>query len=151
MRLGATIVGQAALALLAGWACRGVAAQAAAASDGSERPSAALFASAGALEGDGALDSALQAAVDALGVVRITVRPGLDLEAVQLAIDCVAQSVACLHSVAAQSGVQVLIAPTIVRTDSAVVLTLLQASMRGQAVATPPAQCAWRASKSARS
>jgi hypothetical protein len=129
-RLGAAIVWHAALALLAGWACRGVAAQAAAASDTSERPSAALFASAGALAGDGALDSALQAALDALGVVRVTVRPGLDLEAVQLAIDCVAQSAACLHAVAAQSGVQVLIAPTIVRTDSALVLTLLRFDVR---------------------
>jgi hypothetical protein len=129
-RLSATIVWHAALALLAGWACRGVAAQGVAAGDTSERPSAALFASAGALEGDGALDSALQAALDALGVVRITVRPGLDLEAVQLAIDCVAESVACLHAVAAQSGVQVLIAPTLVRTDSALVVTLLRFDVR---------------------
>jgi hypothetical protein len=89
-----------------------------------------LFATAGALPGDEALDAALRAELDKLGVVRVSVRPGLDLEAVQLAIDCVAQTVACLHAVAAESGVQVLIAPAIVRSDAELVLTLLRFDAR---------------------
>jgi hypothetical protein len=122
---------QAACTAIAAWLC-GVAhaQQAATAQPASGRPSAALFATAGAVPGDEALDAALQAGLDKLGVVRVTVRPGLDLEAVQLAIDCVAQTVACLHAVAAESGVQILIAPALVRSDAELVLTLLRFDAR---------------------
>jgi hypothetical protein len=98
----------------------------------SGRPTAALFATAGALDADAALDSALQAALDKLGVVRVTVRPGLDLEAVQLAIDCVGESAACLHSVAAQSGVDMLIAPRLDRRGGVLAFTLLRFDARAE-------------------
>jgi hypothetical protein len=98
--------------------------------EAAERPTAALFATAGAIETDAALDSALQAALDTLGVVRVTVKPGLDLEAVQLAIDCVGQSAACLYAVAAQSGVEVLIAPSLTRSADGLALSVLRFDAR---------------------
>ena len=94
-------------------------------------PSAALFATSGAEHGDAGLDSVVKAELERLETVRLSVQPGLDLEAVQLALDCVAQSAACLRSVAASSGVDVLIAPALVRKEARLELTLLYFDSRG--------------------
>jgi hypothetical protein len=67
----------------------------------------------------------IQANLEQLGQVRVTVKPGLDLPAVQLALDCVQQNAACLRSVAASSGVQVLVAPTLERKAGRLELTLV--------------------------
>ncbi|HEX4352561.1 MAG TPA: hypothetical protein VHZ95_06600, partial [Polyangiales bacterium] len=89
------------------------------------RASAALFATSGAGDDDAALDPSLLAAIEKLGAVRVTARPGVDLETVQLAIDCAGQSSACLHAVAATSGTDGLIASTLTRTDRELVLNLI--------------------------
>jgi hypothetical protein len=102
-------------------------AQEAAAATPVEQPKAALLSTAGASgsQGDAALESVIQAALEKLEVVNVTARPGMDLGAVQLAIDCVGETPACLRAVASQTGVQILIAPAIERTDKELVLTLL--------------------------
>jgi hypothetical protein len=99
-----------------------------------EMPSAALFptttpGSSGSTE---ALDAAIQTALGALDMVRVTARPGLDLVAIQLAIDCVGEDVRCLTAVAEQSGTQLLIAPTLERADGATSLRLLKFDPQSQ-------------------
>jgi hypothetical protein len=88
-------------------------------------PGAALFATAGAKNHTAPLDSVIQAALAKLDVVDVRARPGMDLNAVQLAIDCVSESPQCLRAVAAESGAQILIAPALESTGSELVLSLL--------------------------
>ncbi len=116
-----------ALVIAAAQSARAQQATAAPAAAAPELPKAALLATQGASEGqgDGALDSVIQAALGKLGVVDVSARPGMDLGAIQLAIDCVGATPACLRAVANQSGVQILIAPAIERTGQELVLTLL--------------------------
>lgn len=106
----------AAALLTASWLCSGSDARAQA-SGQAALPSAALFpTSTGSATGTAshdALDAAIRAELEELELVHVTARPGLDLEAVQLAIDCVGESSSCLAAVAAQSGVQVVVAPTL--------------------------------------
>src|SRR5262245_12305266 len=71
-----------------------------------ELPKAAVLTAGGDKAAVGNLDSVLPAALEELGVVNITARPGLDLNAIQIAIDCVDETVPCLRNVAAQSDVQ---------------------------------------------
>jgi hypothetical protein len=94
------------------------------------RPTAVLLATAGAPTDGEALDSVLHAALEELGVVNITAQPGMDLGAVQLALDCVAESAQCLQAVAAQSGVQMLIAPKVQRTAAELIFSLLRFDTR---------------------
>src|SRR5262245_22571103 len=94
------------------------------------RPAAALFSTAGAEAEDAGLDSVIQANLEQLGQVRVTVKPGLDLPAVQLALDCIQQTAVCLKSVAANSGVQVLIASSLERKAGKLDLTLLMYDAR---------------------
>lgn len=93
-------------------------------------PTAALFATAGAKSSTGPLDSVLQAALEKLGVVVVSARPGMDLSGVQLALDCVSESAQCLRAVAKESGVEVLIAPTLESTGSELVLSVLRFDVR---------------------
>jgi len=59
-------------------------------------------------------------------VVNVAARPGMDLNAVQLAIDCVSETPQCLRAVANQTQTQVLIAPSLQNTSSELVLSLLR-------------------------
>ena len=93
-------------------------------------PSAALFATAGARNNTGPLDSVLHAQLEKLGVVDVRARPGMDLSAVQLAIDCVSETAQCLRAVAAESGAQILVAPTLESTGSELVLSVLRFDTR---------------------
>jgi hypothetical protein len=96
-------------------------------------PTAAVLSTAGAAGSgaDAGLDSAVLAALDKLGVVRVTAQPGMDLGAVQLAVDCVEETTPCLRAVATQTGVQILVAPALERGNDEVVLTLLYFDARG--------------------
>jgi hypothetical protein len=100
------------------------------ASRSSAPPPALLLSTAGAADAGQALDSVLSSSIEELNVVRIVARPGLDLGAVQLALDCVAETAPCLQAVVSQSDAQVLIAPTLQRTSSELVLGLLRFDAR---------------------
>jgi hypothetical protein len=89
-------------------------------------PTAVLFSTAGSRASIGPLDSVIQAALEKLGVVNVAARPGMDLNAVQLAIDCVSETPQCLRAVANQTQTQVLIAPSLQNTSSELVLSLLR-------------------------
>jgi hypothetical protein len=77
-------------------------------------------------EPDSAVDSVIHAALEKLEVVKIVALPGMDLQAVQLALDCVGETVPCLETVAAQSGARVVISPTLQRASSELVLSVLR-------------------------
>jgi hypothetical protein len=77
-----------------------------------------------------ALDSVIQGALDELQVVTITARPGMDLSAVQLALDCVSENPQCLRAVTSQHSADILVAPTLGRTSGELVLSLLRFDAR---------------------
>jgi hypothetical protein len=85
---------------------------------------AVVFATGG--EADSAIDSVIHAALEKLEVVKIVAVPGMDLQAVQLALDCVGETVRCLETVASQSGAQVVISANLQRASSELVLSLLR-------------------------
>jgi len=89
----------------------------------SARP-AVLLATGG--EPQSAVDNVIHAALEKLEVVKIVALPGMDLQAVQLALDCVGETVTCLETVATQSGARVVIAPTLQRAASELVLSVLR-------------------------
>jgi hypothetical protein len=74
----------------------------------------------------GSLDSVISASLEKLDVVKVAARPGMDLSAVQLAIDCVGETPPCLRAVAKQTQAQVLIAPSLQTAQSELVLTILR-------------------------
>lgn len=74
---------------------------------------------------DAALSRELDRALLQLGVFELLPRPAFDLEAVQLTIDCVEESVECLRQVAERTQAQIVIAPTVERSNGALVLSLL--------------------------
>jgi hypothetical protein len=101
----------------------------------SKRPSnnvapAVLLATAGGQASGSALDSVIGAALDELHVVNVVARPGMDLGAVQLALDCVAETAQCLRTVTTQNSADVLIAPSLSRTSGELVLTVLRFDAR---------------------
>lgn len=96
----------------------------------SPTPSAVLLSTAGGHASARALDSVIGAALDDLKVVNVAARPGLDLGAVQLALDCVAENPQCLRMVTTQHEVDVLVAPTLSRISNELVLTLLRFDAR---------------------
>jgi hypothetical protein len=89
-----------------------------------------LLATAGGHASARALDSVISAALDDLKVVNVVARPGLDLSAVQLALDCVAETPQCLRIVTSQHEADVLVAPTLARISNELVLTLLRFDAR---------------------
>jgi hypothetical protein len=91
---------------------------------------AVLLATAGGHASARALDSVISAALDDLKVVNVVARPGLDLGAVQLALDCVAETPQCLRIVTSQHEAEVLVAPTLARISNELVLTLLRFDAR---------------------
>jgi len=74
----------------------------------------------------GSLDSVISASLEKLDVVKVAARPGMDLSAVQLAIDCVGETPPCLRAVAKQTQAQILIAPSLQTAQSELVLTILR-------------------------
>jgi hypothetical protein len=90
-----------------------------------------LFSTQGAPSGS-PLDSVVQSTLEDLGVVEIVSRPGMDLGAVQLALDCVAETIQCLRAATDQSHAELLVAPTLQRTPSELVLSVLRFDTRGQ-------------------
>jgi hypothetical protein len=96
----------------------------------SPTPSAVLLSTAGGHASARALDSVIGGALDELKVVNVVARPGLDLGAVQLALDCVAETPQCLRMVTTQHEVDVLVAPTLARISNELVLTLLRFDAR---------------------
>jgi hypothetical protein len=82
-------------------------------------------------ERDAAVDAVVHDATDRLGVVEITARPALDLQSIQLSLDCVGETPACLLAVAKKLQVDVLIAPALQRSDETLVLDILYFDARG--------------------
>lgn len=76
-------------------------------------------------ERDAALDAVVHAALDRMDAVQVAARPALDLQTIQLALDCVGETPSCLRAVTERLQVDVLIAPAIQRTDSEIVLSIL--------------------------
>jgi hypothetical protein len=72
------------------------------------------------------LERETRAALSTLASVEVLPAPPLDLEAVQLALDCTDESTSCLSAVARKLQAQVLVVPSVKRHGSAVVLRLLR-------------------------
>lgn len=94
-------------------------------------PSAVLLATSGNDASSSALDSIIQAELEEMHVVNVIARPGMDLSAVLLALDCVSETAQCLRAVTAQNGSDVLIAPNVARTPGEVVLSVLRFDNEG--------------------
>ena len=107
-----------------------VAAQQQPAANKTQTSSTVLLATSGGHASARALDSVISAALDDLKVVNVVARPGLDLGAVQLALDCVAETPQCLRIVTTQHEADVLVAPTLARIANELVLTLLRFDAR---------------------
>ena len=93
---------------------------------GGKQKTAVLFSTSSTKGGTAPLDSVIHAALEELNVVTVVGRPGMDLNAVQLAIDCVSESPQCLRAVAGQTNAQVLIAPSLQSTPSELVISVLR-------------------------
>src|SRR6185436_4823886 len=95
-----------------------------------ELPRAAVFPTANSEPGLGELASALDPVVLAklgdLQIVQVSTRPGLDLPAAEIAIDCVGETRECLSAMAQQVGAPMLIAPTVQRAGEETVVTILR-------------------------
>lgn len=89
-------------------------------------PSAVLLATSGSDSNSSALDSIIQAELEEMHVVNVISRPGMDLSAVLLALDCVSETAQCLRAVTSQNSSDVLIAPNIARTAGETVLSILR-------------------------
>ena len=107
-----------------------VAAQHQPAANKTQTSSTVLLATSGGHASARALDSVISAGLDDLNVVNVVARPGLDLGAVQLALDCVAETPQCLRIVTTQHEADVLVAPTLARISNELVLTLLRFDAR---------------------
>jgi hypothetical protein len=103
---------------------------AARAQDAGNLPRAAVFPTANSEPGLGELASALDPVVLAklgdLQIVQVSTRPGLDLPAAEIAIDCVGETRECLSAMAQQVGAPMLIAPSVQRAGEETVVTILR-------------------------
>jgi len=101
-----------------------------------ELPRAAVFPTANSEPGLGELASALDPVVLAklgdLQIVQGSTRPGLDLPAAEIAIDCVGETRECLSAMAQQVGAPMLIAPTVQRAGEETVVTILRFDAAGE-------------------
>jgi hypothetical protein len=84
-----------------------------------------------AAERDSAFDAVVHTALDELGVVEVVARPALDLDAIQLSLDCVGVTSRCLSAVARHTKADVLLAPSIQRIGEELVLSILYFDARG--------------------
>jgi hypothetical protein len=90
---------------------------------------------------DAALSRELERALIQQGKVELLPQPALDLEAVQLAIDCVEETPACLGQVARRIEAEIVIAPSVQRTPNGIVLGLLYFDARS---GKPPRKVAYK-------
>lgn len=72
-----------------------------------------------------ALDPVVSSELSEVVSVAIASRPALDLPSMQLAIDCVGETPDCLNASAMQADAESLLAPSVTRNGTAVVVTLL--------------------------
>jgi hypothetical protein len=84
-----------------------------------------------AAERDAAFDAVVHTALDKLQVVEVVARPALDLEAIQLSLDCVGETPPCLLAVAKHTNAELLIAPSVQRIGEELVLSVLYFDARG--------------------
>jgi hypothetical protein len=82
-------------------------------------------------ERDAAFDDVVHTGLEKLQVVDVVVRPALDLEAIQLSLDCVGETPECLLAVAKHTKAELLIAPSIQRAGQELVLSILYFDSRG--------------------
>ena len=93
-------------------------------------PSAVLLATSGGAGSSGALDSVLSARLEEMRTVHLAARPGMDLNAVLLALDCVSETAQCLRQVTAQNSVDIVISPSLERATGELVLALMKFDAR---------------------
>jgi hypothetical protein len=72
-----------------------------------------------------ATDPVLQSELGKIAQVSVVAQPALDLPSLQLALDCVGETPSCLSMAAERTGADALVAPTLARTDTALVLSVL--------------------------
>lgn len=72
-----------------------------------------------------AVDPLLHSELGEIAGLQVAALPALDLPGLQLAMDCVGETPACLSAAATQSQVEGLVAPSLTKTDSDVVLSIL--------------------------
>jgi hypothetical protein len=77
-----------------------------------------------------ALDSVLLTQLETVAGVSAGARPALDLPAMQLALDCVGETPACLRAVTTQTATDSLLAPSVQVAGSETVVTLLYFDVR---------------------
>lgn len=101
-----------------------------------ERPTASILQtqrSSGVDEGTGgAFDRMVRQRLDALGVVRVSGSVVLDLEQVQIALGCMGETAQCMAAVTSELGVNVLLVPSLDRTDEQLVASVLLFDARDQ-------------------
>jgi hypothetical protein len=76
-------------------------------------------------KGEGAVTREVRSAIEHLEVGELLPAPALDLEAMQLTIDCVGETASCLGQVAKQSHARVLIVPSLERSGANTTLRIL--------------------------
>jgi hypothetical protein len=72
-----------------------------------------------------AVDSVLHGELGEVPALEVAALPALDLPGLQLAIDCVGETPECLRSAATQAGAEGLVAPSLTKSGTVVVLQLL--------------------------
>jgi len=93
-------------------------------------PTAVLLGTSGGSKSTRALDSVILNALEETQAVYVTSRPGLDLGAALLALDCVSETEPCLRQLTAQNGTDVLVAPSVARASGETVLTIMRFDSR---------------------
>jgi hypothetical protein len=72
-----------------------------------------------------AVDLLLRDQLDTLRTVSVVSQPALDLPSLQLVLDCAGETPACLAQVAERTQADILLGPTLTRTDHAIVMSLM--------------------------
>jgi hypothetical protein len=72
----------------------------------------------------------LSARLEEMRTVHLAARPGMDLNAVLLALDCVSETAQCLRQVTAQNSVDIVISPSLERATGELVLALMKFDAR---------------------
>jgi hypothetical protein len=79
-----------------------------------------------------ALDPVVLGELQEIDGVTVSARPPLDLQATQLALDCIGETSTCLRTVAEQAVADVVLSPSIDRAGEETVVTLLYFDARGE-------------------
>lgn len=100
------------------------------AEESSKTPRAILLDVGGPPANAAPMNAVIHAELEELHVVTVVAALGLDLAAVQLSLDCVAETPRCLKAVAAQERAQVVISPSLQRLPDALLLSVLRFDTR---------------------